>query len=139
MNDPITRDDGLTNAEGVVMDHLVDAVNAFAKLDRQHPDEGRDFCDGICRCQDTLAVRIARRAFPIGWPIKDEAGNAEDRIPFRQDDVKAWLDACINVSRRNRDDPASRPEGTSERDFVCYVDAYQSIRTSLFGETLPSA
>jgi hypothetical protein len=66
----ITREDGLTDAEGKVMDALCDAVNAFGKLDRQHPDEARDFCDGIHRCQDTLALRIARRAFPKGWPIK---------------------------------------------------------------------
>ncbi len=66
----LKRDDGLTDEEGVVMDHLLDAVNAFTKLRRQHPDEGRDFCDGIHRCQDALALRVCRRAFPIGWPDK---------------------------------------------------------------------
>lgn len=66
----ITRDDGLTDAEGVVMDALCEATNAFGELERQHPDEARDFCDGIHRCQDALALRIARRAFPAGWPIK---------------------------------------------------------------------
>ncbi len=64
------RDDGLTDEEGVVMDHLLGAVNAFVKLRRQHPDEGRDFRDGIHRCQDALALRVCRRAFPIGWPDK---------------------------------------------------------------------
>lgn len=53
------------------MDHLCAAVNTFSqKCDRQHPDEMRDFVDGIHRCQDALAVRIARRHYPIGWPIK---------------------------------------------------------------------
>lgn len=66
----VTRDDGLTDAEGVVMDALNEAVVAFARLPRQHPDELRDFCDGIHKCQDQLAVRVCRRAFPIGWPDK---------------------------------------------------------------------
>lgn len=66
----ISRDDGLTDEEGVVMDALCDAAIAFGRLDRQHPDELRDFCDGIHKCQDSLAVRIARRAFPAGWPVK---------------------------------------------------------------------
>lgn len=66
----ITRDDGLTDDEGAVMDALCAATNAFAKLERQHPDEARDFCDGIHRCQDTLALRVCRREYPIGWPVK---------------------------------------------------------------------
>lgn len=64
------RKDGLTEAEGVVMDALVAAVKAFAALPRQHPDEMRDFCDGIHKCQDQLAVRVCRAAFPAGWPTK---------------------------------------------------------------------
>lgn len=64
------RQDGLTDEEGVVMDALIASVEAFARLERQHPDELRDFIDGIHRCQDQLAVRICRREYPIGWPIK---------------------------------------------------------------------
>lgn len=66
----VPRDDGLTAEEGVVMDSLVAAFNAFAQLERQHPDELSDFKDGIHRCQDALALRVCRRAFPRGWPIK---------------------------------------------------------------------
>jgi hypothetical protein len=66
----ITRNDGLTDEEGVVMDALGAAFNAMAQLDRQHPDELRDFADGIHRCQDALALRVCRRAFPSGWPNK---------------------------------------------------------------------
>lgn len=66
----IRRDDGLTESEGEVMDALVTAWNKFCGLERQHPDETRDFADGIHRCQDLLAVRVARRAYPNGWPIK---------------------------------------------------------------------
>lgn len=59
---------GLTEDEQIVMDSLVAAFNNFASLNRQHPDEMRDFTDGIHRLQDMLAVRIARRNFPKGWP-----------------------------------------------------------------------
>jgi hypothetical protein len=64
------RDDGLTEDEGAVMDALVEAVNAYARLPVQHPDEPQDFAGGIHRCQDALAVRIARRHYPKGWPVK---------------------------------------------------------------------
>lgn len=64
----ITRNDGLTDAEGVVADALCDAASAFAALPKQHPDESRDFCDAIHRLQDLLAMRIARRVYPKGWP-----------------------------------------------------------------------
>lgn len=62
-------DDGLTSEEREALDALVVAANIFGKLERQHPDELRDFVDGIHRCQYLLAMRVARRAFPIGWPV----------------------------------------------------------------------
>jgi hypothetical protein len=65
------RDDGLTDEEGAVADALVAAVQAYDKLPVQHPDETRDFVDAIHRCQDQLAMRIARRHYPQGWPVKE--------------------------------------------------------------------
>lgn len=62
------QDDGLTDAEGLVMDALKNAANAFGKLDRQHPSEGREFENAIHRCQSPMAVRIVRREHPEGWP-----------------------------------------------------------------------
>lgn len=59
---------GLTLDELEVMEKLTEAYKAFLKLPRQHPDEVRDFVDGIHRCQDTLAVRIVRRHYPQFWP-----------------------------------------------------------------------
>lgn len=64
----ITRDDGLTDAEGTVQDALIAAVQAYWELPIQHPDETRDFVDAIHVCQNQLTIRIARRAFPKGWP-----------------------------------------------------------------------
>ena len=59
---------GLTEHEQCCMDALVLAFHEFSSADRQHPDELRDFTDGIHRLQDILAVRIARREYPKGWP-----------------------------------------------------------------------
>ena len=40
----------------------------FLEMERQHPDEMRDFVDCIHRIQDILAVRIVRRSYPEYWP-----------------------------------------------------------------------
>jgi hypothetical protein len=104
------RSDGLTNAEGVVMDHLCAAVNAFAQVERQHPDELRDFVDDIHKCQDQLAVRVCRRAFPIGWPIKVAAAavSAAGRSPAARDPLP--------VGGAQRPDPPATSPAT--RDLV---------------------
>ncbi len=62
------RSDGLTAAEGAVMDALVAAQAAMAALAVEHPSEMATFAHGIHECQGVLALRIARRAFPAGWP-----------------------------------------------------------------------
>lgn len=59
---------GLNPSEQDCMDGLVAAYNAFCKTERQHPDEMRDVVDAIHRIQDILAVRVARRLYPEGWP-----------------------------------------------------------------------
>ncbi len=59
---------GLTPGEQMVMDKLIECYAAFLKLDREHPDEMRDFVDGIHRIQGVLAMRIVRRCYPEGWP-----------------------------------------------------------------------
>lgn len=56
------------------MDALIAAVNGYAKLPVQHPDELTDFYNAIHRCQDLLAIRIARRLYPDGWPVKARQG-----------------------------------------------------------------
>ena len=61
------REDGLTDEEGVLMDHLCAAVDAFEELERQHPQEADEFYAAIHRLQDLLAVRVCRRVYPYGW------------------------------------------------------------------------
>ena len=64
------RRDGLNDAEGRVMDALVAAFEAYGRLPMQHESELGEFIAAIHRCQDQMAVRVARRAFPAGWPMR---------------------------------------------------------------------
>jgi len=53
-----------------------------------------------------------------------------ETIPFNEDAVKEYLDKCIQFWRAKR--------GGLDNDMaIYYVDAYQSVRISLFGELLP--
>ena len=50
-------------------------------------------------------------------------------IPFTEEEVKAYLDRTIRAWRK------VNAEGNE--DAIFYIDAFQSIRSSIFGETLP--
>jgi len=56
----------------------------------------------------------------------------KDTVDFTPEAVKAYLDKCIRYWRSVRDNPehAKREMGSF------YVDAFQSVRVSLFGELL---
>lgn len=54
-------------------------------------------------------------------------GNGEV-VEFTEEAVKAYLDQCIREARRKRDE--------GESMYVYYIDAYQSVRASLFDELL---
>jgi hypothetical protein len=54
-------------------------------------------------------------------------------VPFTEKDIKSYLDECIVFWRDKRDNSVD----TEHTMAVCYVDAFQSMRTSLFGELLP--
>lgn len=68
--DKIIYKEPYTEIEKEVADNLVKAWNSFCKLERQHPDEIRYFCDGIHKCQSVLGMRILRRDYPNIYPIK---------------------------------------------------------------------
>lgn len=51
-------------------------------------------------------------------------------IPFEKSEVKAYLDRCIVHWRNKRD-----KENDKQANY--YIDAFQSVRETLFGETLP--
>lgn len=50
----------------------------------------------------------------------------EERLPFEEDAIRDYLDACIRHYRESDDSAAH-----------VYVDAYQSVRTSILGEPMP--
>jgi len=59
-----------------------------------------------------------------------------DVIPFEKDLVKSYLDLNI-ASWRKRFEDAERDNDVVEKQIaVSYIDAYQSVRVSLFGELL---
>lgn len=56
--------------------------------------------------------------------------------------VLGYLDNAIKAWRTIRDDdrpPATKARAESIEMAPYYIDAFQSVRTSLFGETLPDA
>lgn len=57
--------------EEKVLKMLADIWNEFIKLDKQHPDEQRDFCDGMHKCQSVIGMRFARRYRGDIFPIKN--------------------------------------------------------------------
>ena len=61
---------GNLKQEEKVLKLLAICWNEFVKLDTQHPDERRDFCNGIHRCRDILGMRFARDSRPDLFPIK---------------------------------------------------------------------
>lgn len=83
----VARADGLTLEEGRVMDALVNAVEEFKKLPVQHSSDLADVINSVHRVQDILATRVARRAFPAGWPPTDKVITKETINELLQ---KSW-------------------------------------------------
>jgi len=50
--------------EKEILDLLAEAFNKFSKLSNQHPNEIKDFVDGIHKCQYVLGMRFARKDYP---------------------------------------------------------------------------
>lgn len=66
----IDPESGLTEEEKAVLDPLMQSYDAWLRLEMEHPDDMRYFVDAVHRIQDLLALRVTRRAYPIGWPKK---------------------------------------------------------------------
>lgn len=56
-----------------------------------------------------------------------------NKVPFVEKDVKEYLDRCIANWREKLKTEENRPGGNPEM-AECYIDAFQSVRVSLFGE-----
>jgi len=55
-----------------------------------------------------------------------------DKVPFTEKDIKDYLDGAIRNWRKIRDESV-----VDSHIAPYYVDAFQSVRVSLFGEMLP--
>ncbi len=69
------------------------------------------FRDGMCK---------------LCWDVRPLGG---DLIPFTKADIRAYLDRCIQHWRIKRDE--------GDNLAPCYIDAFQSVRSTIFGEILP--
>lgn len=58
-------------------------------------------------------------------------------VPFEAEAVKAYLDLGIANWRAKRNAAANVEDEATRQQAICYIDAYQSVRMSLFGELLP--
>lgn len=59
------------------------------------------------------------------------------RLPFGEDEIKHYLNRCIRLWRDKRQTALINGDKEAVTQAVHYVDAFQSVRTSIFGETLP--
>lgn len=60
-----------------------------------------------------------------------------ETIPFTEEAVKDHLDLGITLWRKRQERAESENDFASTQIAISYVDAFQSIRLSLFGELLP--
>ena len=58
MREPFTED------EKVIMDLIVKAHNIFIQLEPSHPDDLREWVDGVHKCQNVLMNRVVCRDYP---------------------------------------------------------------------------
>ena len=59
----------------------------------------------------------------------------ENTVPFTEVEIKNYLDRAIETWRKRRNDSHSKAE---HEMAIHYIDAFQSVRRSLFGELLPT-
>ena len=82
--------------------------------------------------------------------VKVKTGKANilfDVVPFIEEDVKEYLDSCIGhwrVKKKSAEERLSKkniPTYNVRENLTMasyYIDAFQSVRMSLFGELLPA-
>ena len=63
--------------------------------------------------------------------------NKEDCVKFDEENVTAFLDTLILYWRKKRENCVHLADTQGEMIAKCYIDAYQSVRVSLFGKLLP--
>lgn len=58
-----------------------------------------------------------------------------EKLPFTKEAILTHLDKCIEYWRKESDSNSNGEKTSlSINEIRCYIDAYQSLRTSIFGE-----
>jgi hypothetical protein len=53
-----------TEQEEEIISLLLEAHNKFVKLEQMHPDDTREWVNGIHKCQNVLKGRVVTRDYP---------------------------------------------------------------------------
>lgn len=64
---------GLSFEEQQILHKLVEAWNEFEALSNHLQSDKKEFLDAIHRCQQIIALRVARRVDPFIWRQSDES------------------------------------------------------------------
>jgi len=83
---------GYTKEEREVSNKLFDCYSAFLDLDREHPEEMKEFGYAIHLIQDVIGTRVLRRVYPKGYPTYKIKGG------IKMEDVKAGKERQISSS-----------------------------------------
>lgn len=80
-------------------------------------------------CPRRVGVSEENKNVKIEDYIDEEVPDVDPAIPFTEEEVKKYLDNCIRFWRERRN---------AEKDKLAgyYIDAYQSVRISIFGKLL---
>ena len=62
---------------------------------------------------------------------------SKEKLPFTENAVKKYLDECIGLWRNKKIAALTLHNEFNIVQAQSYVDAFQSVRTSIFGETKP--
>ncbi len=58
----------------------------------------------------------------------------EDTVKLKEKDIKAYLENCIKHWRSRKTEAELRNDANFLLMCACYIDAFQSVRISLFGD-----
>lgn len=103
----------------------------YHQVDRDVQELEQDrFLTGDCYIDAETRRRVDPRAVEIEGPSEGRTDPGKNLVPLTRSAILDYLDAAIRSWRRERDG------GERAELAPYYIDAYQSVRSSLFGETL---
>jgi len=71
------------------------------------------------------------------YPFETVIGENGEVVKFDPENVKRYLDWAIEKWRQKREEAANAENHELVLIASCYIDAFQSVRSSLFGKLKP--